>query len=84
MANRKPLSAKSLEILDALREGTFTMAQLVERGVVDVNSAQFTALVNRGLVSAEKITVEVPTVVKRKVNAYSITDKGKEFEPEAE
>lgn len=84
MANRKPLSPKALEILEALREGTFTMAQLVERGLVDVNSAQFTALVNRGLISAEKVTVEVPTVIKRTVNAYTVTEKGKEFKVEAE
>jgi hypothetical protein len=81
MAN-KPLSPKSLEILKALESGTFTMADLKDQGIADLNSANFTALVNRGLIASEQIVVEVPTVVKRKVNAYTLTDKGANFKAE--
>ncbi len=82
MANQKSLSPKSLEALQILKEGTFTMGELVERGLDNLNSANLTALVNRGLISSEQIVVEVPTVVKRKVNAYTLTDKGKAFKGE--
>jgi predicted transcriptional regulator len=82
MANQKSLSPKSLEALQILKEGTFTMNELVERGLDNLNSANLTALVNRGLISSEQVVVEVPTVVKRKVNAYTLTDKGKAFKGE--
>jgi predicted transcriptional regulator len=82
MANQKSLSPKSLEALQILKEGTFTMSELVERGVENLNSANLTALVSRGLISSEQVVVEVPTVVKRKVNAYSLTEKGKAFKGE--
>jgi hypothetical protein len=82
MANQKSLSLKSLEALQILKEGTFTMNELVERGLDNLNSANLTALVNRGLITSEQIVVEVPTVVKRKVNAYTLTDKGKAFKGE--
>jgi DNA-binding PadR family transcriptional regulator len=35
--------------------------------------------VNRGLATTDKVEVEVPTVVKRKVNIYTITEKGIDF-----
>jgi len=82
MANQKVLSPKSLQALQILREGTFTMSDLVEKGVESLNSAHLTALVNRGLITAEKVVIEVPTIVKRKVNAYSLTEKGQEFKAE--
>jgi hypothetical protein len=80
MAN-KILSAKSLEVLEVLKSGkeNITMAGLEIEGL---NSAHLTALVNRGLVVAEKVVVEVPTVVKRKVNAYTLTEKGIAFKGE--
>jgi DNA-binding PadR family transcriptional regulator len=53
-----------------------------DMGIEGLNSANLTALVNRGLVSAEQVIVEVPTIVKRKVNAYTITDKGLTFKGE--
>jgi hypothetical protein len=78
MANQKVLSPKSLEVLQSLKgiDKAITMADL---GIENLNSAHLTALVNRGLVVAEKVIVEVPTVVKRKVNAYSLTEKGQAF-----
>lgn len=82
MANQKVLSPKSLQALKILKEGTFTMSDLVEKGLDGLNSAHLTALVNRGLITAEKVVVEVPTVVKRKVNAYTLTEKGQAHKAE--
>jgi DNA-binding HxlR family transcriptional regulator len=83
MANtKKPISTKSLEALKELKEGTFTMSELVERGVDELNSAHLTALVNRGLAEAVKIERDVVTTVKRKVNAYTLTEKGRSYKAE--
>ena len=81
MANQKVLSPKSLQVLEVLKgiEGAVTMNDL---NIENLNSAHLTALVNRGLVTAEKVTVEVPTTVKRKVNAYILTEKGQGFKGE--
>ena len=81
MANSKPLSEKSLLALQALR-GANEPVVMAELGVEGINSANLTALVNRGLVEAVQVVVEVPTVVKRKVNAYTLTDKGANFKAE--
>lgn len=81
MAN-KPLSAKALEVLKVLGTGEATVAELKDKGLEGLNSAHLTALVNRGFVAAEKVTVEVPTVVKRKVNKYSLTEKGTAYKGE--
>lgn len=80
MAN-KPLSSMSLKALEILQGGEYTANEMKEDGGLEsLNSAHLTALVNRGLITSEKITVEVPTVVKRKVNRYRITDKGRGIE----
>ena len=81
MANQKVLSPKSLEVLQVLKgvESPMTMGDLQ---VENLNSAHLTALVNRGLVVAEKVVVEVPTTVKRKVNAYTLTEKGQNYKGE--
>lgn len=81
MANSKVLSPKSLEVLEVLKglDGAVTMNDLNLDGL---NSAHLTALVNRGLVVADKVVVEVPTIAKRKVNAYTLTDKGMAFKGE--
>lgn len=81
MAN-KPLSTKALEVLKVLGAGEATVAELKDKGLDGLNSAHLTALVNRGFVEAEKVTVEVPTVVKRKVNKYSLTEKGSAYKGE--
>ena len=81
MANSKPLSEKSLLALQALR-GADEPVVMAELGVEGLNSANLTALVNRGLAEAVQVVVEVPTVVKRKVNAYTLTDKGANFKAE--
>jgi hypothetical protein len=81
MANVKVLSPKSIEVLEILKSVSAPTI-MSEMGIEGLNSANLTALVNRGLVVAEQVVVEVPTIVKRKVNAYSITDKGLTFKAE--
>jgi hypothetical protein len=81
MANVKVLSPKSVEVLEVLKSATSAIV-MSEMGIEGLNSANLTALVNRGLVVAEQVIVEVPTIVKRKVNAYTITDKGLAFKGE--
>ena len=80
MAN-KVLSPKSLEVLEILK-GSNEAVTMSDLNLEGLNSAHLTALVNRGLVTADKVIVEVPTVVKRKVNAYTLTDKGMAFKGE--
>jgi hypothetical protein len=81
MANQKVLSPKSLQALEILK-GADKQMIMSEFEIEGLNSANLTALVNRGLIEANQVIVEVPTIVKRKVNAYTLTDKGKEFKAE--
>ena len=83
--NLKNLSAGALEVLEVLKgsEPEITFAELKEGGLDGLNSAHLTALVRRGLVSAEMKQKEFTQVVKRKVNVYTITEKGL-AEPESE
>ena len=81
MANKKPLSQHSQKALSFLKGQTepTIMASIEVEGL---NSAHLTALKNRGLVETVQVEIEVPTVVKRKVNAYTLTAKGHEFKAE--
>jgi hypothetical protein len=81
MANTKVLSPKSLQVLEILKGANSPMV-MSDIAVEGLNSANLTALVNRGLATAEQVVVEVPTIVKRKVNAYTLTEKGKNFKGE--
>jgi hypothetical protein len=78
MAKTK-LSALSLQALEMLKGKSMTASELKDLGLNDINSAHLTALANRGLISADKVEVEVQTIVKRKVNKYTVTDKGVNF-----
>jgi hypothetical protein len=78
MAKTK-LSALSLKALEMLKDKSMTASDLKDLGLNELNSAHLTALTNRGLISADKVEVEVATVVKRKVNKYTVTDKGMNF-----
>jgi len=78
MAKNK-LSALSLQALEMLKGKSMTASELKDLGLNDINSAHLTALANRGLISADKVEVEVQTIVKRKVNKYTVTDKGVNF-----
>lgn len=81
MANSKVLSPKSLEVLEVLK-GLDQAVTMNDLNLDGLNSAHLTALVNRGLIVADKVVVEVATVAKRKVNAYTLTDKGMAFKGE--
>jgi hypothetical protein len=81
MANTKVLSPKSLEVLQILKGANNPMV-MSDMQIENLNSANLTALVNRGLITAEQVVVEVPTIVKRKVNAYTLTEKGQNFKGE--
>ena len=81
MAKVNKVSEGALKALEALKTvGTATAKDLKDAGLEGLNSAHLTALVNRGLVEATDTVVEVVTVVKRKVKAYTITEKGKTFD----
>jgi hypothetical protein len=80
------LSEGALGALDTLKvlgaKGAVTAKDLKDAGLEGLNSAHLPALVNRGLVDTADVEVEVVTVVKRKVKAYTLTDAGKEFKGE--
>lgn len=76
MAKAKQLTPGMVEILTAMGDGNSeTIANMKDRGVA-ANPSQLKALENRGFVSVERITVEVPTIVKREIGRYTITDAG--------
>lgn len=71
------LSAGAVDALKALAvKGTATAKDLKDAGLENLNSAHLTALVNRGYVESHDVEVEVVTVVKRKVKAYTVTNAG--------
>ena len=77
MSKKPELSPKAVEVLNLLKvhqEG-LTVAGLKELGVKDVNSAHLVALKRRGLVESVEVEIEVPTVVKRKVQLYTVIKK---------
>ena len=77
MNKTNKLSAGALDALKTLAvKGTATAKDLKDAGLEGLNSAHLTALVNRGFAEAVDVEVEVVTVVKRKVKAYTVTDAG--------
>ena len=75
------LSAGAVDALKALATvKTATAKDLKDAGLEGLNSAHLTALVNRGLAESHDVEVEVVTVVKRKVKAYTVTDAGLAYE----
>ena len=76
----KKLSDGALRAYEMLKENKdgLTIAEMKELGFTNVNSSHLTALKNRGIVDAVQVEREVVTVVKRKVNVYTLT--GKEVE----
>lgn len=64
--------------LNVLRENdNATLNQLNEVADTKIVSAHLTSLVKNGLATAEKI--EVPVMVMKLVNSYTLTDAGKVF-----
>ena len=76
----KKLSDGALKAYEMLKENKdgLTIADMKNLGFTDVNSSHLTALKNRGIVDSVQVEREVVTVVKRKVNVYTLT--GKEVE----
>lgn len=69
----KPLSAGAKRAYEMLKEfGPLTVAEMKEKGFAEANSAHLVALKRRGMIDSDEITVEVPTVVKRKVQLYTV------------
>lgn len=75
------LSDGSLKALEMIKKGVSTAQEMKDKGF-EVNSSHLTALVNRGLVVANTVEKEMQVVVKRKVNEYALSDKGKTFKSE--
>ena len=73
-------ATKALDILKDVK--TATALDIKGKGFEDLNSAHLTALVNRGYVVSTDVEVEVQTVVKRKVKAYTITEDGLAYKGE--
>ena len=69
------LSEGAIAVFNAMKEAgrPLTMQELKDAGV-NANPAHFTALKNRGLISAEKVEKEVITVAKREVNEYALIE----------
>ena len=73
-------ATNALEILKTVESAT--ALDLKEKGLEDLNSAHLTALVNRGFAVSTDVIVDVPTIVKRKVKLYAVTELGKEYKGE--
>ena len=72
-----PLSEAAQAIYDLMvKEGRpLTLAEVRELGIDNANSAHFTALRNRGLITADDVEKEVVEVKTRTVKIYSLVDK---------
>ena len=75
MSKKPELSVNSKRAYEMLKDnGPLTVAQMKELGFAEVNSANLIALKRRGLVESVEVVVEVPTVVKRKVQLYTVKE----------
>ena len=75
MSKKPELSVNSKRAYEMLKEnGPLTVSQMKELGFAEVNSANLIALKRRGLVESVEVVVEVPTVVKRKVQLYTVKE----------
>lgn len=72
-----PLSEVAQAIYDLMvKEGRpLTLAEVRELGIANANSSHFTALRNRGLITADDVEKEVVEVKTRTVKIYSLVDK---------
>jgi chromosome segregation and condensation protein ScpB len=72
------LSAKSKEILAVLEtaETPLTLAEIKENFVADANPSNLSALISRGLVTAELVERKIMVEQKRTVNTYRIVKRG--------
>jgi len=75
MATEKKLSdgmIKALDLLARSSENGLTIADMKELGFKEANSSQLTALKKKGLVDSVEVEIEVPAIIKRKVQRYFI------------
>lgn len=73
MSKKPELSVNSKRAYEMLKEnGPLTVSQMKELGFTEVNSANLVSLKRRGLVDSVEVEIEVPTVVKRKVQLYTV------------
>jgi hypothetical protein len=75
MATEKKLSdgmIKALNLLAKSSENGLTIADMKELGFKEANSSQLTALKKKGLVDSVEVEIEVPAIIKRKVQRYFI------------
>ena len=78
-----PLSEGAKRALEMLQDGTCKTAADMKIQGFAVNSAHLTVLVKRGYAISEDSVIECEFCgSKRKVKAYTLTDKGIEFEAE--
>lgn len=69
------LSEESLRAFQLLKESEtpLTILDMKNKGFENANSSHLVALKNRGLVTSEEVEILVPTLVKRKVQIYTLT-----------
>ena len=63
---------KALNLLAKSSENGLTIADMKELGFKEANSSQLTALKKKGLVDSVEVEIEVPAIIKRKVQRYFI------------
>ena len=76
MAKELPaLSEGATAAYNLLKENPDGLTIAAMKGLgVDANPSQLTALKRRGLVESIEVEIEVPTVVKRKVQLYQVKE----------
>lgn len=74
MSEKNKLSAGSIRALELIKENPdgLTIAEIKKLGFEDANSSQLTALKKRGLIDSIEVEIEVPAIIKRKVQKYFI------------
>jgi hypothetical protein len=74
MAKENKLSDGMIKALDLVKtsENGLTISQMKELGFTEANSSHLTALKKKGLVDSVEVEIEVPAIIKRKVQKYFI------------
>ena len=77
MSKKTELSVNSKKAYEMVKESEngLTIAEMKEMGFSEANSSHLTALKRRGLVDSVEIEIEVPTVIKRKVQKYFVVNE---------
>ena len=77
MAKVNQLSEGAKKVYEILKAngGSLTIAEIKEKGFTGANSSHLVALRTRGYLESEIVEREVPAIVKKKVNLYTLTEK---------